>query len=196
MDSSINLRTGALRRLRRSRFALGIAVALAAVLAAVGVALVVVRGGGETASADTGWRVLPPAPIAPDFVRTGVWTGRELLVFGREQHTATDERGAGYATGSSNVAAAYDPSQKTWRNLSPPAGNPGAVGRFAAVWTGSQLLVWGPAAKNGGGLGYDPHTNVWRALPPAPADELAAGPRDEAAAGRRGLVAWLSLIHI
>ena len=178
MDSSLNARTAAAGPFRPSRLVLGLVALLAAALGVVGVKLVAGGSDGRpaTSAGATGWRRLPAAPITPDFVRAGVWTGRELIVFGREQHTATDERGAGYATGSANVAAAYDPATASWRKLSPPPGNPGAVGRFSAVWTGKQLLVWGPAAKNGGGLAYDARTDVWRAIPPAPAGG--------------GLVAW------
>ena len=56
------------------------------------------------------WRRLPVAPIAPDFnYRTSVWTGKEMLVFGRDQQTALDANGSPYATSRVNVAAAYDP---------------------------------------------------------------------------------------
>ena len=41
-------------------------------------------------SADAGtWKRLPAAPISPEFnARTSVWTGKEMLVFGRDQQTA------------------------------------------------------------------------------------------------------------
>jgi hypothetical protein len=184
MDGSLSTRTTATTRFHPSRRALvlvtALGLALLGALAAVGATLLADESDRTSATpastAAAGWRPMPPAPIAPDFVRAGVWTGHELLVFGREQRTATDVRGAGYATGSANVAAAYDPATETWRKLAPPAGNAGAVGRFAAAWTGTQLLVWGPTAKSGGGLAYDPRTNAWHVLPPAPAGG--------------GLVAW------
>ena len=46
------------------------------------------------------WHRLPAAPITPDFNRTSVWTGKEMLVFGRDQQTALDANGNPYATKS------------------------------------------------------------------------------------------------
>ena len=68
------------------------------------------------------WKRLPAAPISPEFnARTSIWTGRQMIVFGRDQLTALDANGNPYSTGSVNVAAAYDPYSNSWRKLSPPA---------------------------------------------------------------------------
>jgi hypothetical protein len=59
------------------------------------------------------WRPVPPAPLAGD---TAVWSGTELLVFGRAEGGAE----------SRLDAAAWDPRGERWRRLaaSPlPAGN-------------------------------------------------------------------------
>src|SRR5438874_10459238 len=88
--------------------------------------------------AATGWQSLPPAPISPDWnARTSVWTGKQMLVFGRDQQTALDSRGQPYATGATNVAAAYDPASRSWRKLSPPAKTSGFQG-LSSVWTGKE----------------------------------------------------------
>jgi hypothetical protein len=171
MDGSLDTRGDPARfRLTRRAGGVALAVVLASVLATLGV-LVAVRGsdGDARRPADVTWRLLPPAPIAPDFARTGVWTGRELLVYGRDQQSATDERGEAYATGSANVAAAYDPAAGTWRKLAPPTGSPGAIGRVSAVWSGEELLVWGPGARDGGGSAFNPATDRWRRFAPPPA---------------------------
>jgi hypothetical protein len=110
--------------------------------------------------AATGWQSLPPAPITPDFdARTSVWTGKEMIVFGRDQQTAVDSHGSAYATGRVNVAAAYDPKAHAWRKLSPPAKTSGFL-HLSSVWTGKEMLVWGQGTR----LAYNPKTNAWRQL--------------------------------
>jgi len=107
------------------------------------------------------WRRLPVAPIAPDFnYRTSVWTGKEMLVFGRDQQTALDANGSPYATSRVNVAAAYDPRKDTWRTLDPPRATSGFMG-LSSVWTGKEMLVWGQGTREA----FNPVTNTWRPLP-------------------------------
>jgi hypothetical protein len=111
--------------------------------------------------AAAGWHPLPAAPITPDFdARTSVWTGKQMIVFGRDQQTALDSRGNPYATGRLNVAAAYDPRAKTWRKLAPPARTSGFM-HLSSVWTGKEMLVWGQGTR----LAYNPARNSWRQLP-------------------------------
>jgi hypothetical protein len=111
-----------------------------------------------------GWQPLPAAPITPDFdARTSVWTGKQMIVFGRDQQTALDSRGKPYATGRLNVAAAYDPRTRQWRKLSPPAQTSGFM-HLSSVWTGKVMLVWGQGTR----LAYDPAKDSWRQLPGSP----------------------------
>jgi hypothetical protein len=114
--------------------------------------------------AAVGWQPLPAAPITPDWnARTSVWTGKQMIVFGRDQQTALDSRGKPYATGAVNVAAAYDPGSRSWRKLSPPAKTSGFMA-LSSVWTGKEMLVWGQGTH----LGYSPSTDTWRQLPGSP----------------------------
>jgi hypothetical protein len=111
---------------------------------------------------------LPAAPIPDRDCPVGVWTGRELLVWGGHsgQHDAV-VRGDG---------AAYDPSRRSWRQL-PPAPLTPRTG-MAATWTGRELIIWGgydhlskpPGGLHvaGDGAAYDPVRQAWRRLPPAP----------------------------
>jgi hypothetical protein len=102
--------------------------------------------------AATGWQSLPPAPIAPEFNwRTSVWTGKQMLVFGRDQAGTT----------RSNVAASYDPQSRQWRKLSPPQQQTGGFMNLSSVWTGKEMLVWGQGTR----LAYNPAANTWRQLP-------------------------------
>ncbi len=117
---------------------------------------------GLAASPEPGiWKRLPAAPISPEFnARTSVWTGKEMLVFGRDQQTALDANGHPYATGALNVAAAYNPSTSSWRKLSPPTKTSGFMA-LSSLWTGKEMLVWGQGTR----LAYNPTTDRWRQLP-------------------------------
>ena len=112
--------------------------------------------------ASDAWRAIPPPPAARE---SAVWDGRELLLVG----------GTAAPPGSRALARtdfAYDPSANRWRPLAAmPSGRSGA----AAVWTGTQLLLWGGQTTPSGetvtpahGLAYDPAANRWSALPPSP----------------------------
>ena len=98
------------------------------------------------------WHRLPPAPIAPSSM-VSVWTGRQMLIFGRAQPDPP---------WSVNVAAAYNPSLDTWQLLAPPPGPTGNYeGQYSAVWTGKEMLVSGPLTHEA----FNPVTNLWRSLP-------------------------------
>jgi hypothetical protein len=111
------------------------------------------------------WRRLPPAPIAPSSSVVSVWTGRQMLIFGRAQPNPP---------WSGDVAASYTPATRTWRRLAPYPGPTGNYeGRYWAVWTGKEMVVSGPFDFQA----YNPITNRWRRL-----RETAAPPG--------GLVVW------
>jgi N-acetylneuraminic acid mutarotase len=102
------------------------------------------------------WQRLAKAPIDAPYIRVSAWTGTEMLVFGRVMSTTP---GADF-----DVAAAYNPATNAWRVL--PAGSNrvgGYEGHNEAVWTGSEMLVWGITNK-----AFDPATNQWRLLPDPP----------------------------
>ncbi len=112
------------------------------------------------------WGRLPAAPIPDRDDPVGVWTGRELLVWGGQSgpHDAV-VHGDG---------AAYDPVRRVWRELPSAPLTPRTAA--AAVWTGRELIVWGgyDPLDSGGlhvagdGAAYDPARQAWRRLPPAP----------------------------
>jgi N-acetylneuraminic acid mutarotase len=99
------------------------------------------------------WLRLPAAPLPTGLSEySGVWTGRELLIYG----TATDPVSGLHAAG-----VAYNPSTNTWRKLPKAPGSAQALeGGYTTVWTGKEML--------GGGLGlygaYNPVTNRWRSI--------------------------------
>lgn len=111
------------------------------------------------------WSNLPPAPIPTRDVPAVVWTGREIIVWGGQSGSQGD---LVHADG-----AAYDPSTMTWSVL-PAAPITGRVNP-AAVWTGSEMVIWGGYDINGPpfhvsatGAAYNPNTNTWRMLSRSP----------------------------
>jgi hypothetical protein len=112
------------------------------------------------------WSELPRAPIAPRTGASVIWTGQELLIWGGASgYQGEDLRSNG---------AAYSPATGRWRLLAtaPLSGRQGQ----AAVWTGQEMVVWGGYHDLAGrasrvtddGAAYDPVSNTWRMLPPAP----------------------------
>lgn len=107
------------------------------------------------------WKMLPVGPIKDAGVANvaGVWTGKELIV------TGVRPGADGTFVEPTNVAAAYNPSSRTWRRLA-AAPKMDDYCRRDAVWTGREMLLWacGLAA-------YNPRTNAWRSLHRAPTGE-------------------------
>lgn len=116
------------------------------------------------------WRPLAQAPLSPRWQHRAVWTGSEMIVLGG---FATGEPAGFVADG-----AAYDPATDTWRLLAPtPFSHPPALPLVA--WDGTRVLVWAGELANpedpagGEGAAYDPATDTWYAIAPAP---LEPGP--------------------
>jgi hypothetical protein len=116
------------------------------------------------------WTTVAAPPLSPRFAPSVEWTGSKLLVWGGSSVT-----GAGLLDG-----AAYDPLLDSW-TLIPPAP---LLPRRASVtvWTGREFVVLGgdtcldtmaaadcsvgPDLQRG--AAYDPRTEVWRPIAPAP----------------------------
>jgi N-acetylneuraminic acid mutarotase len=129
------------------------------------------------------WRTLPEAPVEPT-VEAFAWTGDALLVWG--------------ADGEGSATIAYRPATNDWTRLED--GPLESRHRAASVWTGRELAIWGGCRAVGGecqdpipgdeladGARFDPRSNRWRKLPPAP-----VAPRDYAAAAWTGreMIVW------
>jgi hypothetical protein len=107
------------------------------------------------------WTKLPPSPLATSNGRTAVWTGTEMILWGGEEgdgsHSAPD------------TGAAYDPAKRRWRRL--PQAPYWSLAGHVAVWTGTEMLVWGGVTTDDrGAAAYDPQNDSWRILPPGPLD--------------------------
>jgi N-acetylneuraminic acid mutarotase len=88
---------------------------------------------------------------------TAVWTGSEMIVWGG---------GVGYPPTSFDTGGRYSPSTETWSRTS-TVNAPSARGAHSAVWTGSEMIVWGGGDNSGAALNtggrYDPSTDSWTA---------------------------------
>jgi len=92
---------------------------------------------------------------APDarIHHTAVWTGSEMIVWGG----ALD-----VSFGSLNTGGRYNPSTNTWTATS-TTNAPDARAHHTAVWTGSEMIVWGGGDGTDTGGRYNPSTNTWTA---------------------------------
>lgn len=88
---------------------------------------------------------------------TAIWTGSQMLIWGGE--TAA----TGFAT--SNTGGKYDPVSNTWQPIS-TINAPSARRFHSAIWTGTEMIIWGGEAGNSGptfnnGGRYNPSTDSW-----------------------------------
>jgi hypothetical protein len=111
------------------------------------------------------WRSLPPPPGETAFGagHVLVWTGHELVVWGRWEPTRMQPHGS-----------ALDPTTNVWREL-PTAPIEDLGPAPVAVWTGTEVIIWGPTLERvfrpgvrPAGVAYDPLSDAWRRLPDPP----------------------------
>lgn len=116
--------------------------------------------GGRYNPATDSWRTTGVCPIEGRNSEGAVWTGREVIVWGG--------RGSGLFN-YLDSGGRYDPVTNTWRVTS-PVGAPHARSDLLAVWTGTQMIVWGgqfhqPSPPTtlypGAGGRYNPSTDTW-----------------------------------
>ncbi|HKQ63009.1 MAG TPA: thrombospondin type 3 repeat-containing protein [Candidatus Polarisedimenticolaceae bacterium] len=82
-----------------------------------------------------------------------LWTGQEMLVWSGNVNPGDI---------NSELGGRYDPVSNTWATLTADgAPSPREFGK--AVWTGSEMIVWGGVSSNTGGV-YDPATDTWTGL--------------------------------
>jgi hypothetical protein len=154
------------------------------------------------------WRKISRGPLSMRSGAAGVWTGCEFVVWGgRENHGYYRDDGA-----------SYDPRTNRWHRLprgpfpteymngeivTLPGSGPIPMRVFVhpnAVWTGSEMIVWGNLKTNVLGAdqvapaaAYDPARHRWRALSPAPIDfatESEGSGGDRAVWTGEEMIAW------
>jgi N-acetylneuraminic acid mutarotase len=101
---------------------------------------------------------LTNAPSARD-LHTAIWTGSEMIVWGGF---------AGASGGYLNTGGRYNPSSNNWTATTTTNGPEGRE-EHTAVWTGSEMIVWGgittwPGGYLNTGGRYDPSTDSWAAV--------------------------------
>jgi N-acetylneuraminic acid mutarotase len=123
--------------------------------------------GGRYSSARDAWRTVNSdgAPSAR-LGHVAVWTGKEMIVWGGTTRE-TDEQSVCFENG-----ARYNPETDTWRPISTISAPKGRVSTFA-VWTGTEMVIWGgvndtqasgtgdPSRYVGTGGRYNPATDTW-----------------------------------
>lgn len=100
---------------------------------------------------------------------SAIWTGTEMIIWGGyESHSC----GFLCVTGTNyNDGARYNPANNTWQSMA-TAGAPFNRSSHRAVWTGTEMIVWGGMAGTGGsffmggtnvnsGARYNPALNQW-----------------------------------
>ncbi len=105
------------------------------------------------------WGTPPTTTNAPAdrYAHSAVWTGAEMIVWG----------GAEIGT-SFNTGGRYDPATDTWGAVTSTTGNvPSVRDHHTAVWTGTEMIVWGGSSYGGSlldtGGRYNPATDTWDA---------------------------------
>src|SRR5436305_6438540 len=95
---------------------------------------------GWAGCTDDSWRATTTtnAPVARDY-HTGVWSGSKMIIWGGFSNNC----GSGYC----NTGGQYDPSTDSWTATS-TTNAPDGRAYHTAVWTGSEMIVWGGAAPS------------------------------------------------
>lgn len=102
---------------------------------------------------------------SPSFNHLAVWTGDEMIIWGGQIQVSS------YIIPVSN-GRRYNPLTDFWSSIS-STGSLWAIQGDAAVWTGTEMLLWStrgsgvPGAvtePTRGGAAYNPGTDTWRAI--------------------------------
>jgi N-acetylneuraminic acid mutarotase len=113
-------------------------------------------GGRYTPSTDSWVATSTSGAPGERAVHTAVWTGSEMIVWGGEWYN-----GAYHVW---NTGGRYNPGTDSW-TASSIANAPAARELHGAVWTGSEMIVWGGTDENlnpfNTGGRYNPSTNTW-----------------------------------
>lgn len=103
------------------------------------------------------------APLNRSVGFSGIWTGTHMIIWG------------GCSGGSSgewtchNTGSSFNPKNNTWTSIN-QEGAPSARGGHSAVWTGTEMLVWGGTDyinTMADGALYNPATDTWRTIQPS-----------------------------
>jgi alpha-tubulin suppressor-like RCC1 family protein/fibronectin type 3 domain-containing protein len=100
-------------------------------------------------------------PDYRSFFHVAVWTGKEMIIWG-----GMGINGSNYL----NTGAKYSPATDTWMPTSTDANCPSGREYLLAIWTGTEMIVWGGRWYDGSmhyentGGRYNPDTDTWSAI--------------------------------
>jgi len=127
-------------------------------------------GSGGSAGTNTGarynpntdsWKKTSTKDAPPGLISySAIWTGSKMLVWGGYYY---DEQGDYRII--TNQGYVYNPETDSWKQIS-KKGAPSARHSHSAVWTGSEMIIWGGASHtylSTGGI-YNPETNSWKTI--------------------------------
>jgi hypothetical protein len=102
-----------------------------------------ITGGRYNPSTDT-WTPTRADATTPSgrWLHTAVWTGREMVVWGGQSPDSPYQL---------NTGGRYDPLADTWAPTSVTVGTPAGREDPSAVWSGTEMIVWGGILGGGGG---------------------------------------------
>lgn len=111
------------------------------------------------------WRLDAKTPLTNRYSHTAVWTGDKMIIWGG----GLDKSGGTTVTWSDG--AIYDPAANTWTPL--PAAPVVRRMNHTAVWTGTEMIIWGGQTNNStallnDGARYSPASNAWTVLAASP----------------------------
>jgi len=120
--------------------------------------------GGRYNPATDSWSATSMGPDVPQgrLTQTAIWTGTEMIVWGGSYNIDTGATAL-------DTGGRYDPSMDSWKATSTGPNVPAARDVHTAVWTGTEMIVWGGCyydadvhSLNTGGR-YDPAGDSWTA---------------------------------
>jgi N-acetylneuraminic acid mutarotase len=104
----------------------------------------ILNDGGRYNPAGNSWTAVPTngAPARRDS-HTAVWTGSEMIIWGGSYWNVWD-----HATHYLNNGGRYNPAANSWTAV-PTNGAPAVRQHHTAVWTGSEIIVYGGQGDSG-----------------------------------------------
>jgi len=127
--------------------------------------VMIIWGGTNTGAATTGHRHLDShldwseLPFSA-FGHTAVWTGTEMIVWGGTHYDDVTHLDSNAHV---NTGGRYKPATDTWIPTSTGPNVPVARSNHTAVWTGTEMIVWGGVGSDYYQTGgrYNPSTDSW-----------------------------------
>jgi N-acetylneuraminic acid mutarotase len=120
--------------------------------------------GGRYDPATDSWAPIASAGALTRRLHTAVWTGTEMIVWGGCRTGSFGNNACEIELGD---GGRYDPDADQW-TLASTVDEPGPRQFHSAVWTGSEMIVWGGTPNTGPTVGasggrYHPATDTWSA---------------------------------